>query len=118
MRKKKLTKKRVLDELCAIGFARVSDYLTVGKDGLTIRPTEELPAGCDAAIAAVENTSTGIRLKFYDKMKALELLGKALGLFEGGGEETQENNLLAAILSSTAEPIRTGDLPELEGGAD
>lgn len=114
-RKIKLTRERVLEELCAIGFARATDYMTVGERGLTIRRTEELPPGSDAAIASMENASSGIKLKFYDKMKALELLGKVLGMFEGDTRQETENNLLEAILQSTSGELDTEDLPEVGG---
>lgn len=112
-RKTKLTKERILEELCAIGFARATDYMTVGDKGLTVRKTEELPPGSDAAIASMENSSTGIKLKFYDKMKALELLGKTMGLFDTDTRQEPDNNLLEAILQSTSGELDIGDLPEV-----
>ena len=46
--------------------------------------------------------------------KALELLGKYLGLFEGNPQEEAQNNLLEAILAATREEVDTHDLPELQ----
>ena len=53
------------------------------------------------AIASVEKGSGGLKVKFYDKLKALELLGKAVGLFEGGAQAPEDNGLLEAILTAT-----------------
>ena len=111
---KKITPKKVVEELAAIGFARATDFLSVQNGELVIRSTDELSKNARAAIASVERTSSGIRLKFYDKMKALELLGKYLGLFDGTGQEETQNNLLEAILASTREEVDTHDLPELQ----
>ena len=111
---KKLTPKKVVEELAAIGFARATDFLSVRDGELVIRSTDELSKSDRAAIASVERTSSGIRLKFYDKMKALELLGKYLGLFEGNPQEEAQNNLLEAILAATREEVDTHDLPELQ----
>ena len=112
---KKVNPKRVVDELAAIGFAKATDFVAVEDGTLVIRSTDELSKTDKAAIASVESTSNGIRLKLYDKMKALELLGKHLGLFDGqSGELARENNLLDAIREATKEAVDTCDLHELQ----
>ena len=116
---KKITPKRVVEELAAIGFARATNFLCVSDGELTIRSTDTLSKADQAAIASVERSTTGIKLKFYDKMKALELLGKYMGMFDGSaGEEEKENNLLEAILAATKEEVELGDLPEIQQTAD
>jgi hypothetical protein len=87
-------------------------------DRLGVKPTEALSDREAAAIASIERSSTGLKVKFYDKMKALELLGRQLGMFDGSGSQLpQENNLLQAILEKTKEEISTDDLPELQQAA-
>ena len=108
----------ILEELAAIGFARVTDYLTVEDGTLTLKDWKKLRKKARAAIASVEKTSTGLKVKFYDKMKALELLGKMLGLFDGGVSQREENNLLDAIVASTGGEVNTCDLPEIQQAAD
>lgn len=103
----------IVEELAAIGFARVTDYLTVEDGELAMKDWKKLRKKERAAIASVEKTSSGLKFKFYDKMKALELLGKILGLFEGGNVQ-EENNLLEAILAATREEVQTCDLPEVQ----
>ena len=116
---KKISPRKVVEELAAIGFARATDFLCVSDGVLTIRSTGELSRADQAAIASVEQTSNGIRIKFYDKMKALELLGKYMGMFDGIPEETgQHNDLLEAILAATGEVIPNDDIPELQQAAD
>lgn len=112
---KKITPKRVVEELAAIGFAKTTDFLRVSDGELTIRDTDALSKADQAAIASIERSSTGIKLKFYDKMKALELLGKYMGMFEGGpGDEEAHNNLLEAILAATQEDVEFRDIPEIQ----
>ena len=112
---KKITPKKVVEELAAIGFARATNFLCVSDGELTIRSTDTLSKADQAAIASVERSTTGIKLKFYDKMKALELLGKHYGLFEGkeSGED-KENNLLEAILQATRQEVDVCDVSELQ----
>lgn len=115
---KKITPKRVVEELAAIGFARATNFLCVSDGELTIRSTDTLTKADQAAIASVERSSNGIKLKFYDKMKALELLGKYMGIFEGAQDgESAQNNLLEAILRATQEEVELSDIPEIQQAA-
>ena len=108
-----------MEELAAIGFSRVTDFLYVENNTLMIRPSEELSAGEKAAIASIERTSSGIKVKFYDKLKALELLGKHMGMFDSKQYEPIHNtNLLEAILAATQKELNTDDIPELQQTAD
>lgn len=109
----------ILQELTAIAMARATDFMTVRDGSLDIRSTDELTQAQAAAIASIERGTGGLKVKFYDKLKALELLGKYLGLFESRAawSDGQDNNLLQAILESTQEEVDTGDLPELQQAA-
>ena len=51
----------------------------------------------------------------HDSLRALDMLGKYLGLFEGGaGAPVHENNLFDAIVGSAEEDLEVGEIPELE----
>jgi len=118
-KKKEVSAERVLEELVAIGFSKVTDFLYVENNTLMFRPTEELSAGEKAAIASIERTANGFKVKFYDKLKALELLGKHMGMFDPKQCQPVHNtNLLEAILAATQEEISTDDIPELQQTAD
>lgn len=105
---------QIRQELIAIAFSNTADYMTVEEGGICFRDWKELSKEQLAAVASVEKASTGLKVKLYDKMKALELLGKMLGLFDGGLPKSEENNLLEAILAASREEVLTCDLPEIQ----
>ena len=75
----------VLTELAAIGMTRATDVLSVENGQVTLKPSAQMDDTHAAAIASVEKTSGGFKIKFYDKLKALELLGSYFGMFGGSG---------------------------------
>ena len=109
-----ITQDRVLEELAAIGFSKATDYAQIRGPLVDLTPTEELTEKQKRAIASIEQGNFGIKLKLHDKVRALELLGKHVGLFDSksGQATTSENNLLDVIKS--AGEINTDDLPEVE----
>ena len=72
-----VTQDRVLQELAYIAFARV----TVRNDVVKIKNTDELTEEQIRAISGIKEGKFGIELKLNDKEKALELLGRHLGMW-------------------------------------
>ena len=101
--------KRVLQELAAVAFAQVQQAYEA--DGTAV------PERAGPALAAVEKTAQGIKLKFYDKMKALELLGKHFGLFDGTGERNQDmkQGILEAFLKEEGDGVSGFECPAEAG---
>lgn len=77
-----ITQDRVLEELAAIAFARATDYAEVEDDQVIIKDTSGLSENQIKAIAGIKQGKFGIELKLSDKEKALELLGRHLGMFK------------------------------------
>lgn len=90
-----ITQDWVLQELHKIAAVNGSDFSKVvrrkgvdmetGKpieyDSVQFTPTDELPEEKRAAISAIKETKFGLSVESYDRVKALELLGRHLGIF-------------------------------------
>lgn len=90
-----ITQDWVLKELYKIAAVNGSDFskivrrsgvdMETGKpieyDAVQFTPTDELPEEKRAAISAIKETKSGLSVESYDRVKALELLGKHLGMF-------------------------------------
>ena len=97
-----ITAEEILCQLRAIALADVTKLVTVKDGAYQVADTTKIPEELRQAISSVEKSTGGIKVKFYDKLKALELLGKYLGLFDGTAESAgEESPLLAAILRTT-----------------
>ena len=113
--KLEITQETVLQELASIAFASGADFVNVTGDGhVAVKATDEVPREKLPAIAGIKQNQFGVEIKLHDKARALELLGKHLGLFVPGSTpaESRENNLLEVIME--AEEVDTDDLPEVE----
>lgn len=82
-----LSKERVIEELVKIAFHKQTDLMSWGPDGVATKTSDELDEDAKAVINEVVEVETKdglrrVKLKTIDKVKALELLGKQLGLFK------------------------------------
>ena len=76
-----VTQDMVVQELAAIGFAKATDFAEIKDGKVLIKNTDELPGTAKRAIAGIKMGKNGIELKLCDKEKALELLGRHLGMW-------------------------------------
>jgi phage terminase small subunit len=93
-----ITVERVLEEIRRVAFSRMGDFADWGPDGVTLRASQELTEAQAACVAEVaDHTRTRvvageggrprvqvedrqIRIKLHDKIEALRLAAKVLGL--------------------------------------
>lgn len=92
-RRTEISQDRVVKELARIAFADTADYVQVetriinrGEVKVPIelvvhKETAELSADQRAAIASIKQGAHGVEVKLHDKIKALELLGRHIGMF-------------------------------------
>ena len=87
-----ITQDRVLQELAKIGFADVTDFVTIEGSFVKVKTTDQMPRDKLGAIAGIKEGANGIEIKMADKLKALELLGKHLGMYQNNLSVTVETS--------------------------
>lgn len=103
-----LSQDEVIRELMKIAFADITDYANVEKDGegtgqaLMLKNTADLPLDKTGAVAGMRQGAKGIEIKLYDKLKALELLARHLGMLRDR-MEIDENRELQVVFSDSKE---------------
>lgn len=100
-----VTQDRVVQELAAIAFSRATDYVTVKSNGseaiVCIKSTDELTEEQVKAIAGIKEGANGVEIKLNSKEKALELLGRHLGMWNDKVEVSglaEEQSKLSELL--------------------
>lgn len=84
-----VTADAVVSELATVAFADLGEFVEWGPDGVTLKPSDSIPLERRRAIVEVSQTQSGVRVKLADKNRALDLLGRHLGIFEQqGGDST------------------------------
>lgn len=95
-----ITQDRIVAELAKVAFGDPRDLMEWGPGGVKLKPSTDLTADQAAQVSEVSETITAaggsLKLKKHDKVKALELLGRHVGMFvdkvehkgEGGGPLT------------------------------
>lgn len=81
----KLETSEVVDKLRAISDTNIFDIVSWENGELTAKDSKDIPRELGACIAEVSQVPTEfgsrIKVKFHDKIKALELLGRYLNMF-------------------------------------
>lgn len=94
-----ITADRVLAELAAIAFSDRTDIAKIEDGGIvTFTPTDQLDKDAKKTISGIENGKYGTKVTTYDKVKALELIGKHLGMFTSGADNSAALDKLDEVL--------------------
>jgi len=89
-----ITQDRILEELRRIAFSDKRRLINWGPNGVRLRDCDGLDDEDAAAVSEISESITqhggSLKLKTYDKVRALELLGKHLGMFGDKSDEGEE----------------------------
>ena len=105
-----ITQDLVLSEIAKIAFANIGDVMEWNQFGVTLKDSKSLSRDQKAVISSIKErkqegegfSTTSLEVKFHDKIKALELAAKHLGLLDGSGKPKDTENRFThtdAILS-------------------
>lgn len=88
----KVNENRIIRYLSAIAFAdftRFAETITDedGSQCLVIKDTSQLTSSERCAISSMKVGTKGIEVKLYDRLKAIEMLARFTGAFNGCGDE-------------------------------
>lgn len=101
-----VTQDRVVKELAKIAFGDPRNVMTWGPTGVKLKASTELTDDEAAFVSEVSETTTehggSLKLKTNDKLKALELLGRHLGMFKEKVEVTGKDG--GPIQTQSADP--------------
>lgn len=126
-----ITQDKVVNELAAIAFSNASDFFKVIDKTVTVggsivlddegNPrtykdvefvnTDKLSEANKKVISSIKQGSNGLEIKLNDKLKALELLGKHLGMFKDKVE-------LSGNVNNPYEELTTEQLLKIAGVND
>lgn len=73
---------KVIQELSKIAFSNISDYLKVEDNRVEVFDTDKIHKEMLAVIAEIKQTDSKLSIKLHDKLRALDLIGRHLGMFK------------------------------------
>jgi phage terminase small subunit len=96
-----ITAERVLQELAALAFSDLGDYVAWDENGVRVRPSSEVDTRAVLEVRQTVTKDGGSRsIKLHDKLGALVTLGRHLGMFEQR----------VALANANSKPFRVEDV--------
>lgn len=90
-----ITADRVLEQIAKIGFADMKNVVSWVGNRIRIKPSDEVDGTILAEITETETESGGtLKIKLNDRMKALEMMGRHLNLFNDRHKQRMEDEKL------------------------
>lgn len=87
-----ITQDMVLEELAKIASSDATDVAEVKRDLVKIRDTKDISPSQKGSIAYSKEDKSGIEVNRYDKLRALEMLGRPPGFFDPKPEDVEDPN--------------------------
>lgn len=107
-----ITQEWVLMELAKIAGANITDFASVQNEHVFVKDTDDIPLEKLGALAGVKQGRYGIEVQQYDRLKALELIGRHIGMFKDKMELSGAVNTNSEKLDNLVDQLWGGDSGE------
>jgi phage terminase small subunit len=77
-----ITVERIMEELAVGAFADITDFVEWDSKGVRLKASSQLDTLKRRGIVEVSETMNGVKIKLMNKLSALELAGKQIGMFK------------------------------------
>ena len=85
---------QIIQELVKLAFSNMTDFVSWGPDGVILKNSDEFNANQAACVSEITETVSKhgktVRIKLHSKEKALELLGRHLGIWDQDKENEEK----------------------------
>lgn len=105
-----ITAQRVIEELGKIAFSDIRELMTVDNALMDIKQLDDNTAGAVASIEVDEIRMSGMavgetkKVKLWDKIRALDSLGKHFGIFEKDNSQSKPEGITVINLGGGVKP--------------
>lgn len=112
-KKTEVTQEMIVNELKRIAFSGMKNVASWNESGVRFKPSEDLSDDDAASVQEVHESTNqhggSLKIKQYDKLKALELLGRHMGMFTDKLEIIEEDRPLEDLSDSELEKKLKGN---------
>lgn len=92
-----ITQDRVLLEIAALAFSDIGDIVDWDEKEVRLIPSSQIPPNALKAVKHIRGDQSGVGVTLYDKVRALDMLARHLGLYDGAKEKAAPQQHLKAL---------------------
>jgi phage terminase small subunit len=115
-----LTAENVLREIARIAFSDIRAVMTFDGQKITVKASDKIHSDAAAAIQSIEqhtteserSSNTTVKVKLHDKMRALDLAGRHLGMWAKGDDDEFKRLSLAELLAMVRDQLAKLEVPK------
>lgn len=102
--KTNISNAKIINEYIRVAFARLTDFVSLKGNTITVKSFDELSDDQKAAICEITQKGEYFKVKLHDKLRALDSLSKIFGLFDGAGESATEEYIRNRAIEAGLDP--------------